>query len=138
MFKIAGGPVIWQSRMQTSVALSSMESEYITASAAAQKAIWLNRLLEEMGFRSKKPIILYEDKKAAILFSDHPGDHRRSKHIDNRKYFLRNAVINGEIKLEYINTTEQLADGLTKALTPDHHLQVVRGLLTSYEMSKTI
>ena len=57
--------------MQTSVALSSMESEYMAASAAAQEAIWLNRLLEEMGFRSKKPIILYEDNKAAILFSDH-------------------------------------------------------------------
>jgi len=138
VFKIAGGPVSWQSRMQTSVALSSMESEYMAASAAAQEAIWLNRLLEEMGFRSKKPIILYEDNKAAILFSDHPGDHRRSKHIDTRKYFLRDAVINGEIKLEYIKTTEQLADGLTKALTPDHHLQGVRGLLTSYQMSKTV
>ena len=39
VFKIAGGPVSWQSRMQTSVALSSMESEYMAASAAAQKAI---------------------------------------------------------------------------------------------------
>jgi hypothetical protein len=47
-------------------------------------------------------------------------------------------VANGEIKLEYINTTEQLADGLTKELTPDHHLQGVRGLLTSYQMLKTI
>ena len=83
-----------------------------------------------MGLRSKKLI---------ILFSDHPGDHRRSKHIDTRKYFLRDAVINGEIKLEYIlNTTEQLADGLSEALTPDHHLHGVRGLLTSYQMSKTI
>ena len=104
----------------------------------AQEATWLNRLLEEMGFRSKIPIILYEDKKAAILFSDHLGDHRRSKHIDTRKYFLRDAVINGEIKLEYTSTTEQLANGLTKTLTSDHHLQGARGLLTSYQMSKTI
>ena len=64
-----------------------MESKYMAASAEAQEAIWLNSLLEEMGFRSKRPIILYEDNKAAILFSDHPGDHRRSKHIDTRKYF---------------------------------------------------
>jgi hypothetical protein len=47
-------------------------------------------------------------------------------------------VINGEIKLEYIKTTDQLADELTKAQTPDHHLQGVRGLLTSYQISKTI
>ena len=59
-----------------------MESEYMAASAAAQEAIWLNRLLEELGFRMPKPITIYEDNKAAILFSDHPGDHRRSKHID--------------------------------------------------------
>jgi hypothetical protein len=36
VFKIAGGPVSWQSRMQTSVSLTSMESEYMAASAAAQ------------------------------------------------------------------------------------------------------
>ena len=47
-------------------------------------------------------------------------------------------MINGEIKLEYIKKTDQLADGLTKTLTPDHYLQGVRGLLTSYQMSKTI
>ena len=87
VFKIAGGPVSWQSHMQTSVALSSMESEYMATSAAAQEAIWLNRLLEEMGFRSERPIVLYEDNKAAILFSDHPGDHRRLKHIDTRNTF---------------------------------------------------
>ena len=39
MFKICGGPVSWQSRMQTSVALSNMESEYMAASAAAQEAL---------------------------------------------------------------------------------------------------
>ena len=65
--------------MQTSAALSSMESEYMAASTAAQEAIWLNRLLEELGFRMPKPITIYEDNKAAILFSDQPGDHRRSK-----------------------------------------------------------
>ena len=53
------------------------------------------------GISFQEPTILYEDNKAAILFSNHPGDHRRSKHIDTRKYFLRDAVINGEIKLEY-------------------------------------
>ena len=49
--------------MQTSVALSSMESEYMAASAAAQEAIWLNRLLEELGVRMPKPITIYEKQK---------------------------------------------------------------------------
>ena len=115
--------------MKTSVALSSMESEYMAASAAAQEAIWLNRLLGELGFKTLRPITIYEDNKAAILFLDHSGNHRRSKHIDIRKYFIREAVINGEIKLEYIPTLDQLADGLTKALAPDHHVKCLRELL---------
>ena len=67
--------------MQTSVALSSMESEYMAASAAAEEALWLNRLLQQLGLHTPNPTVLYEDNKAAILFADHPSDYRRSKHI---------------------------------------------------------
>ena len=112
MFKICGGPVSWQSRMQTSVAL---------ASAAAQEALWLNRLLQQLGLRTPNPTVLYKDNKAAILFADHPGDHRRSKHIDTRRHFVREIVVNGDIALVYIPTSEQQADGLTKALTLQTH-----------------
>jgi hypothetical protein len=45
VFMISGGPVSWQSRIQTSVSLSSMEAEYMVASAATQEAMWLIRLL---------------------------------------------------------------------------------------------
>ena len=88
--------------MQTSVALSSMESEYMAASAAAQEALWLNRLLQQ-------------------LFADHPGDHRRGKHIDTRRHFVRETVVNGEIALVYIPTAKQQAYGLTKALPLQTH-----------------
>ena len=47
------------------------------------------------------------------MVADHPGDHRRSKHIDTRRYFVREAVTNGEIELVYVNTEDQLADGMT-------------------------
>ena len=63
----------------------------------------------------------YEDNKAAILFGDHPCDHRRSKHIDTRRHFVRETVVNGEIALVYIPTAEQQADGLTKALQFQTH-----------------
>ena len=102
--------------MQTSVALSSIEEEYIAASAATQEALCQTRLLQQLGMRIELPITLYEDNKSAILFSDHPGDHRTTKHIDTRKEFARDAVTKGLIKLVYVPTAEQLADGMTKAL----------------------
>jgi hypothetical protein len=83
--------------MQTTVALFSMEVEYMAASAATQEALWQTRLLLQLGMRVDQPITFYKDNKSAIMFGYHPGDHRRSKHIDTRKYFLRDAVTNGEI-----------------------------------------
>ena len=89
----------------------------MAASAATQEAMWLNRLLQQLGFKTPRPTKIYEDNKAAILFSDHPGDHRRSKHIDTRRDFVRDAVLYGDIILEFIPTAEQLADRLTKPLS---------------------
>ena len=51
IFFISGGPVSWQSRMQTTVALSSMEAEYMAASAATQEALWQARLQQQLGMR---------------------------------------------------------------------------------------
>ena len=62
-------------RMQTTVALSSMEAEYMAASAATQEALWQARLLQQLGMRIELPNILYEDNESAIMFADHPGDH---------------------------------------------------------------
>ena len=79
--------------------------------------------------------LLYEDNKAAILFADHPGDHRRSKHIDTRKYFVRDAVLNSNVQLVYVPTTKQIADGLTKPLSSTlHQTLCVNNLLVRYDM----
>jgi hypothetical protein len=61
------------------------------------------------------PITLYEENKSAIMFADHPGDHRTTKHIDTKINFTREAQTNGFIKLVYVPTAKQLADGMTKA-----------------------
>lgn len=45
---LAGGPVSWFSKKQTSVALSTMEAEYITISETTKETIHLRRLIKEM------------------------------------------------------------------------------------------
>ena len=79
--------------MQTTVALSSMEAEYMAASAATQEALWQARLLQQLGMRVDLPITLYQDNKSAIMFADHPGDHRTTKHIDTKVNFAREAQL---------------------------------------------
>ena len=70
------------------------------------------------------PIVIFEDNKAAILFSDHPGDHRTTKHINTRVEFTRDHVTKGDIKLEFVTTQEQLADAMTKPLLYAQHSRV--------------
>ena len=49
LFLLGDGAVMWYSKCQTSVALSTVEAEYMALSQATQEAVWLRRLLEELG-----------------------------------------------------------------------------------------
>jgi hypothetical protein len=102
--------------MQTSVAVSCMEAEYMAACAATQEALWQARLLEQMGICIDLPFKIYEDNKSDIMFTDQPRDHRTTKLIDTRKGFAHVAQNQGIFKMVFVSTAEQLADGMTKAL----------------------
>lgn len=117
LFKMAGAGVSWASKLQQTVALSSMESEYMAATAAVQEAVYLRRLLEEMGFVQTGPTVIKEDNQSCIAFSSRQVDHQRTKHIDLKYHFTRDYVSKGVVRLEYVPTGEQQADLLTKALS---------------------
>jgi hypothetical protein len=84
---------------------------------------------------NSKTNVFYEDNKAAILFTGYSGGHRQSKHIDTRKYFVRAAVLNGDVQLVYVLTTKQIAHGLTKPLSSTlNQTLCVNNLLVRYDM----
>lgn len=108
--------ISWVSQKQKIVALSSCEAEYIAASTAACQGIWLGRLLDYLRKQTKGKVTLKVDNKSAIALCKNPVYHDRSKHIDTRYHFIRECVENGKIEVEYVNTSDQLADILTKSL----------------------
>jgi hypothetical protein len=116
IFFLGRSPVSWQSQKQRVVAISSCEAEYMAATTAACQGIWLARLLGEM--LNEKPVKpkLLVDNKSAISLSKNPVFHERSKHIDIRYHFIRECVELGSIDIDYIRSSDQLADVLTKAL----------------------
>lgn len=69
VFNLGGGAVAWSSKKKVTVALSSTEAEYIAASGATCEAIWLRRVLEELGFKQEEPTVIYCDNKSAIDLS---------------------------------------------------------------------
>ena len=115
-FFLAGGTTSWQSRFLSTVALSIMEAEYMAAASATQEAFWLRFLLEGMGLNVVTLIVLKEDNKVCISVSYHPGNHRNSKHIDYRQYFVREGVQRGDNSMEYIEANCEIADIIPKAM----------------------
>ena len=70
---------------------------------------------ELLGIQAPK-VKLLVDNKSAIALSKNPTHHKRSKHIDTRYHFIRDCVDRGEVDIDHVSTSEQLADILTKAL----------------------
>jgi hypothetical protein len=115
VFLMGNGAVAWASKKQLVVALSSVEAEYISGSLAVQEAIWEKKFLEEIGVKTEKPL-LYQDNQGAIAFANNPIQHARTKHIDIRHYFMKDAVAKDLVTLKYCPTHEMVADILTKHL----------------------
>ncbi|KAI3649368.1 hypothetical protein MP228_005777, partial [Amoeboaphelidium protococcarum] len=116
LFKLANSPVSWQSKLQNIVALSSCESEYIALSNSAQEAIWLRRLLQEIGWTQDAATLIHEDNQGAIAVINGNKTHSRTKHIDVRHHFIRTCVRDGHLRVVYCPTDLMLADILTKPL----------------------
>jgi len=124
------GPVLWLSRKQPCTASSTTESEYIAASLTSKEIVWARRLLHDLGFPQSKPTSLFSDNQSAIRLVQNPEFHKRTKHIDVVYHLIREIQNRGEITIFYVPTRLQLADILTKALTPDvfHKLRAALNL----------
>ena len=113
---LAGAAISWLSKKQPSVALSTTGAEYIALSQCAQEIVWVRRLLHEIGKSSEFPTKVFEDNQGAIKLAGNPGSSKRTRHIDIRFHFTREAIEEGVIELVYCNTTEMTADLLTKPI----------------------
>jgi hypothetical protein len=116
VFKLAGGAVSWQSKKLEGIATSTAEAEYKALSEGAKEAIWLRRLLTELGVGGQDAILLQCDNESAISLAHNPVMHQRTKHIKIAWHFVRVAVKSGEVCLQFVRTHLQDADILTKAL----------------------
>ena len=83
MFTINGGAVSWKSSKQETAADSTTEAEYIAASEAAKKGVWIRKFLIQLGVfpNSSSPLDLYCDNSGAIAQAKKPWNHRKSKHV---------------------------------------------------------
>lgn len=117
IFFYNGGAISWKSTVQPTVALSSSEAEYMALASATQEAIYLRQILKELGILQPTPTVMHEDNQSCKNLAEGSGINARTKHIDVRYHFIRDAIKDKVISVVYCPTAEMIADFLTKPLT---------------------
>ncbi|GAU51364.1 hypothetical protein TSUD_383580 [Trifolium subterraneum] len=109
--------VSWSSRKQKVVSRSSTESEYRALADLAAEITWVSSLLQELKLPQLRKPVLWCDNLSAKALASNPVMHARSKHIEIDVHYIRDKVLQNEITIAYVPSTDQIANCLTKALT---------------------
>ncbi|XP_070054634.1 uncharacterized mitochondrial protein AtMg00810-like [Nicotiana tomentosiformis] len=117
MIKFGGSLISWKFKKQTTISRSSAEAEYRSLGSTVAELVWLAGLFRELAMDIQLPISLHCDSKSAIKIFANPVFHERTKHIDIDCHFIREKVLQGLVHVQYLPSSEQKADILTKALT---------------------
>jgi hypothetical protein len=96
----------WQSRKQSSIALSMVEVGYIAACSASCEAIWLHKLLTTLFDLEMEATVILCDNQSCIKMTENPMFHDKSKHIEIRYHYFCDMVQRGAVKLQYVGTYE--------------------------------
>jgi hypothetical protein len=136
--RINNNIISWCSKRQQTTALSTCEAEYYAVSDALKEMKWMHQFLMEISCAAEKqtmiqvksPMIIFCDNQSAINITKHDAQHSRTKYIDIRHHFIRDAVESNEVIIKWVETTEQEADILTKPLARQAFARLLERVMT--------
>jgi hypothetical protein len=110
----------WVSRLQSTVASSLGEAEYMSGYDLVQAMTWTEGVCQELGIYLLKngPIQCFMDNKSAIILANNPVFHKRTKHIRIKYHWLRQKVAEGLVTLIYVQSEQNIADIFTNIQSP--------------------
>jgi hypothetical protein len=134
----AGCPIIWASKMQPLIALSTTEAKYIALSTALRDVIAVIHLLEDLRLQAfhifhptpKITCRTFEDNKSCIEIATNHKTRPRTKHLSVRLHHFRSHVIKKTITIKQISTKEQIADMFTNPLPRSQFTKLRNRLMT--------
>nr|GEX86176.1 retrovirus-related Pol polyprotein from transposon TNT 1-94 [Tanacetum cinerariifolium] len=115
IFTLFGCAVSWKSTLQTTVALSTTEAEYISMTEGIKECIWLHGLVQSLGLNVEK-LALFGDSQSALSLAKNLVYHERTKHIDVRLNFIRDVLEEDRFSIHKIAIQHNPDDMLTNAL----------------------
>nr|GEZ78467.1 hypothetical protein [Tanacetum cinerariifolium] len=125
VFVLNGGVVDWKSTKHNIFATLSIDAEYIAAFDESKKAVWIRKFISGLGVVPiiKGPINMYRDNTGAIAIAKDHGVTKGARHFHAKVHYLRKKEI-GDVKIEKVDTDDNLADPFTKALPFPKHSEL--------------
>ncbi|GKA20423.1 zinc finger, CCHC-type containing protein [Tanacetum coccineum] len=122
--------ISWDSKKQTCITGSTIESEFVALAATGKEAEWLKNLLLEILLWSKPiaPISIRCDSAATLAKAYSQMYNRMSKHLGVRHSMIRKLITNGVISIEFVRSQQNLANHLTKRLARDLVIKFAEGM----------
>jgi hypothetical protein len=120
VMKLFGGTIGWRANKQATVTTSTTEAELLALAQAAKEAMFISRLIKELGIRlDDQRIRIQCDNQQTIQLvnKDIAKLQTKLRHVDIHNHWLRQEAQKNRIKVEYRPTTDMIADGLTKTLS---------------------
>ena len=108
--------MFWSSKKQSIVALLSTEVKYVAQTHAAKEAVWLRAFYNKINGKQNRPLTILSDNQSAIALSKGNKFHLRTKHIDLRYHFIREAVEDEKVRMKHLPSGDNVADIFTKTL----------------------
>ena len=123
VFMLNKGCISWNSKLQSTVTLSTAEAEYMSMCTCMQEGIFLRNLLRDM-YLIQQETVINEDNQGSIALAKNPISSTRSKHIDIKFHFVREKIKSKEFYIQYCSTEFNIADLLTKPLSKERFVKL--------------
>ena len=133
LIKFSGCPLLWVSKLQTEIALSTLHSEYVALSQSLRDLLPTKELLKEtiskVGLKEDRlkfetKCTVFEDNAGALQVATSPRMTPTSKFIAVKYHWFRQHVDSGEISIVKVSSQEQEADMFTKGLQGELFLKI--------------
>ena len=116
LITMCGAVIFASSKRQPIIADSTVAAEAIALYGLVKEIIWLRYFLEWLGYPQLLPTSLWCDNMGAVHNCEDGADRHKTKHLDIKYMFIREAVRRGLVKIRHIGTDRMIADILTKGL----------------------
>jgi len=111
------GTVCARTYKDSTVSRSAAEPEIKAIDATIVEVLWFRSMLTELGFPPLHPTVIWTDTESGITLSETFKLSHKSQHMAMRLNFIHQEILNKTIRLCYIDTANNVADVLTKALS---------------------